>query len=98
MNKKQETAIILYSRVAWLNRDTLEYNFGAWHLLSEKNPKQYKNLQCWVQQQNKKYPRTKYWLEMKDKKANVVKNSEAYELIPIVKEESADQYTEWLAL
>ena len=47
----------LFSRVAWLNRDTNEYNYGAWHPLNQKNPKEYKNLQIWIQEQNKKYPR-----------------------------------------
>ena len=42
----------LYSRVAWLNRDTNEYNYGTWHPLNQKNPKEYRNLQIWIQEQN----------------------------------------------
>ena len=90
----------LYSRVAWLNRDTNEYNYGAWHPLNQKNPKEYRNLQIWIQEQNKKYPRTKYWIEFKDELDSLAKNSEKYELVPITTEETTEKeaYTEWLAL
>ena len=89
----------LSSRVAWLYRDTNEYNYGAWHPLNQKNPKEYKNLQIWIQEQNKKYPRTKYWIEMKSTEDNIVKNSETYEIIAVTKEEeSGTQYTDWLAV
>jgi hypothetical protein len=96
---EQET-LTTYTRVAWFNRETNEYNFGAWHSLLNKKPKDYHNLQKWVEQQNKTYPRTKYWIEMKDTLNSLPKNAETYELIPITKEDDNNKtsYTEWLAL
>ncbi len=69
-------------------------------LLTSKNPKEYQNLQTWIKKQNKKYPRTKYWVEIKDNSDALAKNTETYELVPITTEESKEKeaYTEWLAI
>ena len=96
----EQEKLTTYTRVAWFNREANEYNFGAWHSLSTKKPKDYHNLQKWVEQQNKTYPRTKYWIEMKDTQNSLPKNAETYELIPVTKEDDNNKtsYTEWLAL
>ena len=90
---------IIYTRVAWFDRDSNSYNFGAWHNLNKRKSDEYFNLQKWIVKQNKKYPRTKYWLEIKDNHDNLTKNCESCDLIPIVKDNHDDiSYTEWLAL
>ena len=98
----------LYTRVAWLNRDSKEYKYDAWHPFTQKNPKEYKNLQIWIQKQNKNYPRTKYWIEMKSTEDNIVKNSETYEMMMVPsqhrhhectpKKKRGIKYTDWLVL
>ena len=59
-------------------------------------PEEYSKLKGWIAKKNKKYPRTKYWIDIKETEESLSKNSEVYELVPIVKSDSA--YTEWLAL
>lgn len=100
MNEKEEKIIKMYTRVAWFDRDAEKYSFGNWHCLTDKNPKEYHHLQKWIEKQNKKYPRTKYWIEFKDELDSLAKNSEKYELVPITSEETNEKeaYTEWLAL
>jgi len=100
MTDKEDNIITMYTRVAWFDRDTEKYSFGNWHCLTSKNPKEYQNLQNWIKKQNKKYPRTKYWIEIKDNSDALAKNTETYELVPITTEESKEKeaYTEWLAL
>jgi len=82
------------TRIAWFNRDNNEYNYGAWHKLDTKTPADYIELNEWVTEQNKKYPRTKYWIDIKDSEDALPKNSESYDLMPIIK----STHTEWLAL
>ncbi len=85
-----------FARVAWFNRDNKEHNYGAWQWMATKTPEEYIKLKKWIVEQNKKYPRTKYWIDIKDTEEALSKNSEAYELVPIVKSDT--EYTEWLAL
>ena len=84
------------ARVAWFNRDNKEYNYGTWQGMATTTPEEYGKLKGWIVEQNKKYPRTKYWIDIKDTEEALSKNSEAYELVPIVKSDT--EYTEWLAL
>ena len=64
--------------------------------METKTPEEYSKLKAWIAEQNKKYPRTNYWIDIKDTEESLSKNSEAYELMPIVKSDS--EYTDWLAL
>ena len=91
----------LYTRVAWLNRDTKEYKYGDWHPFIQQIPKEYKRytkLQIWIQEQNKNYPRTKYWIEMKSTEDNIVKNSETYEMMMVPKKKRGTGYTGWIVV
>ena len=85
-----------FVRVAWFNRDNKEHNYGTWQSMATTTPEEYSKLKGWIVKQNKKYPRTKYWIDIKDTEESLSKNSEAYELVPIVKSDT--EYTEWLAL
>ena len=53
MTDNEEKIITMYTRVAWFDRDTEKYSFCNWHCLTSKNPKDYQNLQTWIQKQNK---------------------------------------------
>jgi len=81
-----------FSRVAWFNRDNKEHNYGAWQSMDIKTPEEHSKLKEWIAEQNKKYPRTKYWIDIKDT-GSLAKNSEAYELVP-----SDSEHTEWLEI
>ena len=81
-----------FVRVAWFNRDNKEHNYGTWQSMAMTTPEEYSKLKGWIAKQNKKYPRTKYWIDIKDT-GSLAKNSEAYELVP-----SDSEHTEWLAI
>jgi len=85
-----------FARVAWFNRDNKEHNYGTWQSMATKTPEEYSKLKIWIVEQNRKYPRTKYWIDIKDTEESLSKNSETYELVPIVKSDT--EYTEWLAI
>ena len=96
MDEKKKNCGLKFARVAWFNRDNKEHNYGSWQSMGAKTQEEYSKLKAWITEQNKKYPRTKYWIDIKDTEKSLSKNSEAYELVPIVKSDS--EYTEWLAL
>ena len=96
MDEKKKNCGLKFARVAWFNRDNKEHNYGTWQSMETKTPEEYSKLKAWIAEQNKKYPRTKYWVDIKDTEESLSKNSEAYELMPIVKSDS--EYTDWLAL
>ncbi len=48
-------------RVAWYDRRSKKYDFGAW-----KDDENIETMRQWVTQQNAAYPHVKYWLEEKD--------------------------------
>jgi len=96
MEKTTKNFTVKFARVAWFNRDNKEHSYGAWQRMDTKTLEEYSKLKEWITDQNKKYPRTKYWIDIKDMEEALSKNSEAYELVPIVKSDTA--YTEWLAL
>ena len=85
-----------FARVAWFNRDNKEHNYGTWQSMAMTTPEEYSKLKGWIAKQNKKYPRTKYWIDIKDTEEALSQNSELYELIPVTKPDS--KYTEWVAL
>ena len=58
-------------RLAWYDRNFKTFDHGAW-----KDFKFIETHQKWACSQNKKYPRTKYWVEYRDKKDKIVKNIE----------------------
>ena len=96
MDEKKKNCRPKFARVAWFNRDNKEHNYGTWQSMATTTPEEYSKLKAWITEQNKKYPRSKYWIDIKDTEESLSKNSEAYELVPIVKSDS--EYTEWLAL
>jgi hypothetical protein len=96
MEEEKQCCRPKFARVAWFNRDNKEHNYGTWQSMATTTPEEYSKLKGWIAKQNKKYPRTKYWIDIKDTEESLSKNSEVYELVPIVKSDSA--YTEWLAL
>lgn len=96
MEKENKFCGPKFTRVAWFNRDNKEHNYGTWQWMATTTPEEYSKLKRWIVEQNKKYPRTKYWIDIKDTEESLSKNSEAYELVPIVKSDT--EYTEWLAL
>ena len=96
MDEKKKNCGLKFARVAWFNRDNKEHNYGTWQSMETKTPEEYSKLKAWIAEQNKKYPRTNYWIDIKDAEESLSKNSEAYELMPIVKSDS--EYTEWLAI
>jgi hypothetical protein len=70
-------------RIAWFDRKTLTYDFATAHPISSLARKQ-----KWVQEQNKKIPHTKYWIEFitKDISNNkIIINLESQNLIKIEK-------------
>ena len=93
--KKGEDDISI--RIAWYDRDYNTYDFGAWKSLSNKD-KNLGNISIsnWIKQQNKKYPRVKYWIEAIKNGEEEIKNIEYYDLIGIENEKMGDM--EWLAL
>ena len=95
-NQTGKSKTDIYIRVAWFNRENQKYNFGAWHNMNDKTPKDYQSLQKWIDQQNKKFPRTRHWVEMKDTDDEHPKNKEVYEMIAVTNEKQ--QNTDWLAI
>ena len=99
MEKTTKNVVAKFSRVAWFNRDNKEHSYGAWQRMDTKTLEEYSKLKKWITEQNKKYPRTKYWIDIKDTEKSLSKNIEVYELIPVTKSlESGITSTEWLAL
>jgi len=84
----------MYVRVAWFDREDLKYNFGTWHNMQSKTPEEYQSLQKWVSEQNKLFPKTKYWLELKDVEDECPRNKEYYDLISVTTQEDTD----WLSV
>ena len=78
-------------RLAWYDRDLKTFDHGAW-----KDFKFIETLQQWAYNQNKKYPRTKYWVEYRDNKDKIVKNIEEITLIKI--ENANDTYNDYLMI
>ena len=50
-----------FIRIAWYDRRSKKYDFGAW-----KEDEKIETMRQWVTQQNATYPHVKYWLEEKD--------------------------------
>jgi hypothetical protein len=76
-------------RVAWYDRETNKYDFGSW-----RDFKYIEYQQRWVTEQNKLYPKTKFWVEYRENKEGVVKNVEEVVFIKIEKDNS--QYNDYL--
>ncbi len=76
-------------RVAWYDRETSKYDFGSWH-----DFKYIERQQKWTAEQNKLYPKTKFWVEYREKKEGIVKNVEEVVFIKIEKDDS--QYNDYL--
>ena len=79
-------------RIAWYDKFIKEANFGSWH------PKETINEKIkWVQQQNKRYPFTHYWLEgcfiddendvisLYEKNVEICPNIEMFNVVPVCK-------------
>ena len=79
-------------RIVWYDKIISQYNTGSWH------PKESINEKIkWVQQQNKRYPYTHYWLEgcylennedavdIYSKNFKVYPNIERFNVIPVCK-------------
>ena len=73
-------------RIAWFDREYKKYDFGAWKNVSSVDLN-------WINSQNKKYPRVKYWIEAIDKD-NMIRNIEYYDLIGVENE----KMEVWLAI
>ena len=93
MDEEKKNCGPKFARVAWFNRDNKEHNYGTWQSMATTTPEEYSKLKAWITEQNKKYPRSKYWIDIKDTEESLSKNSEAYELVP-----SDSEHTEWLAI
>ena len=78
-------------RVAWYDRELKTFDHGAW-----KDFKFIERQREWVQKQNKQYPRTKYWVEYRDKKDKIVKNIEEVTYIKI--ENTDDTINDYLMI
>ena len=76
-------------RVAWYDRETNKYDFGSW-----RDFKYIEQQQRWATEQNKLYPKTKFWVEYRENKEGVVKNVEEVVFIKIEKDNS--QYNDYL--
>ena len=96
IKEKEEKEDILI-RIAWFDRDYNKYDFGAWRSLSDEDKNQDKvSISNWIKQQNKKYPRVKYWIEAIKNGEEEIKNIEYYDLIGIENEKMGNM--DWLAL
>jgi len=84
----------IFTRIAWYDRECCKYDFGEWQDMTDKD---YDTISAWVDGQNKKIPRVKYWIEATDKIKGKAKNAESYQFIPIVKE-GLGNTTEWVAI
>ena len=79
-------------RIAWYDRITSKYDYGAW-----KEFKFLKTMNAWINDQNKKIPQTKYWVEYRnDEKMQDARNIEEVECIKIETETS--EYTDYLMI
>ena len=79
-------------RIAWYDRTTSKYDYGAW-----KEFKFLKTMNAWINDQNKKIPQTKYWVEYRNNdKAKYARNIEEVECIKIETETS--EYTDYLMI
>ena len=100
MNDTKKTPIIPFQpfiknnfliRVSWYNKIMRKYRVGSWHNKETINEKI-----IWVQNQNKKYPFTHYWLEgcyindenmmdMFEENIDIFPNIETFNVIPVCK-------------
>ena len=95
MNKKNNNCTPKDARIAWFDRNIGQYFYGSWKPLDSSIEK----MHTWVCKQNKKYPRIKYWIELKDPDGGIPKNIESYEIIPVTISTDKDNiYTEWLSI
>jgi len=82
-------------RVSWFDKQMNKYDSGSWHNFSELS-----NKFKWVDEQNKKYPFIRYWVEgvISDKK-NIEKNLffSNIETFNVIKIENKEE-TEFLLL
>ncbi len=79
-------------RIAWYDRTTSKYDYGAW-----KEFKFLKTMNAWINDQNKKIPQTKYWVEYRNNdKAKYARNIEEVECIKI--ESESAEYTDYLMI
>jgi len=79
-------------RIAWYDRTTSKYDYGAW-----KEFKFLKTMNAWINNQNKKIPQTKYWVEYRnDEKMQNARNIEEVECIKI--ESESAEYTDYLMI
>ena len=79
-------------RIAWYDRTTSKYDYGAW-----KEFKFLKTMNVWINDQNKKIPQTKYWVEYRnDEKMQNARNIEEVECIKI--ESESAEYTDYLMI
>ena len=79
-------------RIAWHDRTTSKYDYGAW-----KEFKFLKIMNAWINDQNKKIPQTKYWVEYRnDEKMQNARNIEEVECIKI--ESESAEYTDYLMI
>jgi uncharacterized FlgJ-related protein len=79
-------------RIAWYDRTTSKYDYGAW-----KEFKFLKTMNAWINDQNKKIPQTKYWVEYRnDEKMQNARNIEEVECIKI--ESESAEYTDYLMI
>ena len=79
-------------RIAWYDRTTSKYDYGAW-----KEFKFLKTMNAWINDQNKKIPQTKYWVEYRnDEKMQNARNIEVVECIKI--ESESAEYTDYLII
>jgi len=79
-------------RIAWYDRTESKYDYGAW-----KEFKFLKTMNAWINNQNKKIPQTKYWIEYRnDEKMQNARNIEEVECIKI--ESESAEYTDYLMI
>lgn len=76
-------------RVAWYDRENNKYDYGSW-----RGFKYIEQQQKWTIEQNKLYPKTKFWVEYRENKEGIVKNVEEVVFIKIEKDDS--QYNDYL--
>ena len=79
-------------RIAWYDRTASKYDYGAW-----KEFKFLKTMNAWINNQNKKIPQTKYWVEYRNyEKMQNARNIEEVECIKIESENA--EYTDYLMI
>ena len=68
-------------RIAWYDKQINKYDYGNWHHFSKIDYKK-----KWVEEQNKKYPFVRYWVEgciTSKENEKIGKNIETFNVIKI---------------